>query len=131
MVRASYLPQLGRKARTRHGLIHTLMLSDLRYAVRSLRHAWGFTLVVVLTLGLGIGAAAAIFSMADWVLFRSDPYPQKQQLFVLGMKNKGESASFFLFGHRFQSYQKLTDVFAEFSAENTSQPKWRNIFRNR
>ena len=45
------------------------MLSDFRYALRSLTRAYGFTLVVVLTLALGIGAAAAIFSVADWSCF--------------------------------------------------------------
>jgi putative ABC transport system permease protein len=92
------------------------MLSDLRYAVRSLSRAYGFTLVVVLTLALGIGAAAAIFSMADWILFRSDPYPERSRLFVLGMKSKEVPSSPYTFGYRFQAYQKLTEVFAEFSA---------------
>jgi putative ABC transport system permease protein len=92
------------------------MLSDLRYAVRSLGRAYGFTLVVVLTLALGIGAAAAIFSVADWILFRWDPYPEKSRLFVLGMKSKEGPSNPYTFGYRFQAYQKLTEVFSEFSA---------------
>jgi len=93
------------------------MLSDLRYAVRSLSRSYGFTLVVVLTLALGIGAAASIFSMADWVLFRSDPYPEKDRLFVLGATSKEAPAMPYTFGYRFQAYQKLAEVFSEFSAE--------------
>jgi putative ABC transport system permease protein len=98
------------------------MFSDLRYAVRSLSRAYGFTLVVVITLALGIGAAAAIFSIADWILFRSDPYPGKKQLFVLGMKSKENPAIPYLFGYRFQAYQQLTDVFSEFAATGNELP---------
>ena len=50
-------------------------MSDLRYAVRSLRKAPAFTLASVLTLGLGIGAATLIFSITDHVVLRPLGYP--------------------------------------------------------
>ncbi|HEY8995370.1 MAG TPA: ABC transporter permease [Lacunisphaera sp.] len=51
------------------------MLSDLRYVLRSFVRNRGFTFVTVVTLALGIGAAGAIFSVTDWVLFRTNQYP--------------------------------------------------------
>ena len=47
-----------------------VFLRDLRSAARSLAHAKGLTVAVILTLALGIGANAAIFSLVRGVLLR-------------------------------------------------------------
>jgi predicted permease len=59
------------------------LIQDLRYTVRALRRAPGFTLVVVLTLGAGIGANTAIFSLLDQVLLRSIPVERPEELVQL------------------------------------------------
>ncbi len=52
-----------------------MALADLRYALRRLRAAPGFTAVTVVTLALGIGGTTAIFSALNPILFESLPYP--------------------------------------------------------
>ena len=47
---------------------------DLRYALRGLRRTPGFTAAVVVTLALGIGANAAMFGIADRLMFRAPDY---------------------------------------------------------
>jgi predicted permease len=59
------------------------LAQDLRYALRALARAPGFTLVVVATLALGIGANTAIFSLMDQVLLRRLPVHAPEQLVQL------------------------------------------------
>src|SRR5690349_18821827 len=48
--------------------------TDVRYALRRLAAAPGFTLAVALTLGIGIGANVLVADLVDGVYFRSMPW---------------------------------------------------------
>ncbi|KAA6457860.1 ABC transporter permease [Acidobacteria bacterium AB60] len=56
------------------------MIADLKFAVRQLRTAPGFTVTAVLTLALGIGANTAIFTLIDSIMLRPLPFPQQERL---------------------------------------------------
>ena len=56
------------------------ILSDLRFAFRTLRRAPGFSVVAILTFALGAGANALMFTVIDSVLLRPLPYPDSHQL---------------------------------------------------
>ena len=66
-----------------------MSLPDFRYALRSLSHARGFTLAVVLTLGLGIGANTAIFSVVRGVLLKPLPHRDGDRLIYLRQSISG------------------------------------------
>ena len=70
------------------------MLSDLRYAIRTLRKNPGFALIAILSLALGIGANAAIFSLAEFLLLRPLPVPRASEIVVVQAQLRGESTGF-------------------------------------
>jgi putative ABC transport system permease protein len=59
------------------------MVTDLRFAVRTLLHARGFTVTALAILAVGIGATATMFSATNAVLLKPLPYPNPERLVVV------------------------------------------------
>src|SRR4029077_1735085 len=61
--------------------------SDIRYALRTLRHGGVSTVIAVLSLAVGVGANAAIFSVGYAMLVRPLPYAGADRLVMLRSTN--------------------------------------------
>ena len=68
----------------------TDLWQDVRYGIRVLVRARGFTALTVIVLGLGIGASTTIFSAVNGVLRRPLPYRDPQQLVAISESNVRE-----------------------------------------
>lgn len=89
------------------------LLADLKYAVRTLSKAPGFTLIAILSLALGIGPNTAVFSLVDAVLFQDWGVEDPEGLVdIYTLTSEGE-----YFFSRHSSFELLdeaaTDVFEE------------------
>ncbi|MGH7537041.1 MAG: ABC transporter permease, partial [Gemmatimonadales bacterium] len=70
------------------------LLQDVRYAIRSLAKAPGFTVVVMVTLALGIGGNTAVFSVLDTLLLRPLPFADAGRMVVAWDYNTGQGQEY-------------------------------------
>src|SRR5712671_2107955 len=68
------------------------LITDLRFAARSLARVKGLTITVILTLALGIGANAAIFSVVRGVLLRPLVNKDEDRLIYIRQSAQGIGA---------------------------------------
>jgi predicted permease len=91
------------------------LVQDLRYGVRMLAKAPGFTAVAVLTLALGIGANTAIFSVVQGVLLSPLPYAQPDRL-VMIMESNPRFAHVWVSYPNFRDWQRHAQSFLQMAA---------------
>lgn len=69
----------------------TSLLSEVRYAVRTLARSPGFTLVCAATIALAIGANTAIFTVFHAVVLKALPFAEADRVVVLGHHTRGRA----------------------------------------
>ena len=72
----------------RHGVLMETIVADIRYAVRTLAKAPGFTAVAIATLAIGVGANTAMFSVVNGVLLRPLPFDRPEELVAVWDVNR-------------------------------------------
>ncbi len=92
-------------------------LHDLRFAVRTLRRAPGFTAIAVLTLALGIGATAIMFSWMLVIVTLANPVPDMDRLAAVWSHNRSQGeAKNVVSTHDFVEWRRRQQSFERFSA---------------
>jgi predicted permease len=96
-----------------------MLMSDLRFALRSLSRSRGFALAVIVTLGLGIGANTAIFSVVRGVMLRPLPNRDGDRLVYLRQSTNGPGGENIAFSvpeiNDFRQSSKTLGGIAEYS----------------
>ncbi len=93
------------------------MLSDIRYAVRTLLRTPALTVAALVTLALGIGANTALFSVADAVLLRPLPFADADRLVLLSTTRPAQGMRWLPFSlPNFRDVQQQNQVFDSMAA---------------
>ena len=99
----------------------SLVLQDLRYAVRALRKSPGFTAIAALTLALGVGASTAIFSVVNAVMLRPLPFVEPDRLVRIWESNVERGWPTFAVSHpNFLDFRAQADSFESMAAINNA-----------
>src|SRR5579859_566713 len=88
---------------------------DVRFAVRSLLKAPGFTVVAIVVMAVGIGANTAVFSVINTVLLKPLTYPDPQSL--VHLVHTGDQGSFSSANvPKFNIWRQQTGIFQQVAA---------------
>src|SRR6266487_3765889 len=95
------------------------MISDLKYALRTLAKTPGFTIIAVITLALAIGANTAIFSLINDLFLRGLSFKEPRRVVhFLSNAPDGKLVDLPLSLPRFQHYRAGQTICEDLAAEN-------------
>ena len=95
------------------------MISDFKYALRTLAKTPGFTIIAVVTLALAIGANTAIFSLINDLFVRGLPFKEPSRIVHLFAGDKSRNlVDIAISAPRFQHYREGQTLFDGFACEN-------------
>ncbi len=100
------------------------LIQDVRYGLRMLAKAPGFTAIAVLTLALGIGANTAIFSAVNGILLKPLPYAAPSQLAdLIGVKQfpSGIGAEIYFSQDIWKEVREQTPAIAQMALYNRGE----------
>lgn len=104
------------------------MLSDVKFAIRTLLKNPAFTLTCIGILGLGIGATTAVLSVVNSVLLRPLPFPESDRLVNVWNSAPKTGRDRFRFSYpEFQAWKRDNKVFegmAAFNADDAGFITW-------
>ena len=97
------------------------MVTDLRFALRQLTKAPGFTLLAVITLALGIGLNTAIFSLVNDLFLRGLPFKDPPRIVHFYAQAKDRNLTDLpLSAPRFRHYREAQTFCDGVAAENAT-----------
>lgn len=67
-----------------------MLISELKYALRSIRKTAGSSIISILVLAIGIGACTAVFSVVEAVLLNLPPYPNAERISMLWIRARAD-----------------------------------------
>ena len=95
------------------------MISDFKYALRTLAKTPGFTIIAVVTLALAIGANTAIFSLINDLFLRGMPFKEPSRVVHLfGGDKSRDLVDIGVSAPRYQHFRDGQTVFDGLAAEN-------------
>ncbi len=95
------------------------MISDFKYALRTLAKTPGFTVIAVVTLALAIGANTAIFSLINDLFLRGLPFKESSRVVhIFGGDKSRDLVDIGVSAPRYQHFRDGQTVFDGLAAEN-------------
>jgi len=98
------------------------LLQDIRFALRQLRRALGFTLTAIVTLALGLGATAAVYCVIHAVLLSPLPYADSDRLVGVAFTPTHERPNAEQAGSTADFIREHSTSFASFAVMDDSGP---------